>query len=122
MNKKNFNYKILSSKELDYLKEIYVDKKIKSMSFNDLKNFASENISLQIKSTIGNEEELEAWQEMENFFEDEFENLIKDVQKKFQLTKDSKDVAISESVNNKELAKKLNINEGEHQKTDMWED
>ena len=122
MNKKNFNYKILSSKELDYLKEIYVDKKIKSMSFNDLKNFASENISLQIKSTIGNEEELEAWQEMENFFEDEFENLIKDVQKKFQLTKDSKDIASNESVNYKELAKKLNINEGEQKKTDMWED
>ena len=116
MAKKKINYSDLSNKELELLKDIYVDLKVKSMNINELKDFAFENISLQIKNTIGNDEELEAWQEMEDFFKDEFLNTIQDIQIKLR----SK---------NGELTN-LNIGEtkpdiedtGEDKKLDMWED
>ena len=79
MAKKQFNFKDLSAKELELLKETYINLKVNSMSNDDLKNFAIENISIQIKSTIGNEEEVEAWQEMEDFFKDDFENTIQKI-------------------------------------------
>ena len=84
MAKKQINYYDLSAKELEQLKDLYIDLKVKTMSNNDLKNFAIENISLQIKNTIGNDEELEAWQEMEEFFKDEFDNIIGDLQVKMR--------------------------------------
>ena len=115
MAKKKINYSDLSNKELELLKDIYIDLKVKSMNINDLKGFAFENISLQIKNTIGNDEELEAWKEMEDFFKDEFENTIQDLQIKMR------------SKNN-ELTN-INIEEkpttevkGENKKLDMWED
>ena len=55
MAKKQFNYSDLSPKELELLKEIYIELKVKSMNLADLKEFATDNISLQIKNTIGNE-------------------------------------------------------------------
>ena len=116
MAKKQINYSDLSTIELELLKDIYIEKKVKSMTHNDLKNFVIENISLQIKNTIGNDEEIEAWQEMEYFFKDEFENTIRDI--KFKMKSNKSD-------NNK-----LNIvdikfqpeKKGEDKKLDMWED
>ena len=116
MAKKKINYLDLSNKELELLKDIYIDLKVKSMNINDLKGFAFENISLQIKNTIGNEEELEAWQEMENFFKDEFLNTIQDVQIKLRSKKDElTDLNIEEKNPSTE-------NTGEVKKLDMWED
>ena len=116
MAKKKINYLDLSNKELELLKDIYIDLKVKSMNINDLKGFAFENISLQIKNTIGNEEELEAWQEMEDFFKDEFLNTIQDIQIKLRSKND-------ELTNlNIEEKKPLTENTGVDQKLDMWED
>ena len=116
MAKKNFNYSDLSPKELELLKDMYIDLKVKSMNNDDLKDFVIENISLQIKSTIGNDEELEAWQEMEEFFKDEFENKIRDIQSKMQ----SKKV---EQLNvNAEKIKLKTEHNSEDRKLDMWED
>ena len=115
MPKKQLNYAELSRKELELLKEIYVDQKVKSMSFSDLKNFATENISLQIMNTIGNEEELEAWQEMETFFKDEFENTIKSIKIKNESKEEEKT-----SLSNDE--KKFETENKEDKKIDMWED
>ena len=116
MAKKKFNYSDLSSKELELLKDIYIDQKVKSMNNNDLKHFAIENISLQIKNTIGNDEELEAWQEMEDFFKDEFVNTIQDIQSKLG----SK---YGERTNLNIEEKPLSIEDkGEDKKHDMWED
>tara|TARA_B100000212_G_scaffold285480_1_gene225960 strand:- start:136 stop:486 length:351 start_codon:yes stop_codon:yes gene_type:complete len=116
MVKKQINYSDLSPKELELLKDLYVDLKVKSMNNNDLKNFAVENISLQIKSTIGNDEESEAWQEMAEFFKDEFDNTIRDVQMKKQSENSIHDHLNIEvttiNTEEKEEAKKL----------DMWED
>ena len=116
MAKKKINYLDLSNKELELLKDIYIDLKVKSMNINDLKGFAFENISLQIKNTIGNEEELEAWQEMEDFFKDEFLNTIQDIQIKLRSKNDE--------LNNLNIEEKKPATEniGEDKKLDMWED
>ena len=116
MAKNKINYSDLSRKELELLKDIYVDLKVKSMSNNDLKDFAFDNISLQIKNTIGNDEELEAWQEMEDFFKDEFQNTIQNIQIKME----SKN---GESTNLENEDKKHSTeNICEAKKLDMWED
>ena len=116
MAKKQFNFTNLSPKELELLKEKYIDLKVKSMNINDLKDFATENISLQIKNTIGNEEELEAWQEMEDFFKDEFDNKIQDI----QISMRSKN---AEETNLNDTETKINNEDNEEgKKTDMWED
>jgi len=116
MAKKQINYSDLTNKELELLKEIFVDLKVKSMSNNDLKNFVIESISLQIKNTIGNDEELEAWKEMEEFFKDEFENTIKDIQFKIK----SKNGELTK-FNTEEINCENDDNE-KNKKIDMWED
>ena len=116
MAKKKINYSDLSSKELELLKEMYVDLKVKSMNNNDLKNFVYENITLQIKNTIGNDEELEAWQEMADFFKDEFHNIIQDIQIKIR-SQNSEHTYL-----NIEEKKPVSEEIVEDKKLDMWED
>ena len=116
MAKKKINYSDLSRKELELLKDIYIDLKVKSMNINDLKDFAFENISLQIKNTIGNDEELEAWQEMEDFFKDEFNNTIQDIQIKMRSNN------VDTTYLNIEEKNPSNEDTGEDKKLDMWED
>tara|TARA_B100000212_G_scaffold63359_1_gene43388 strand:- start:1630 stop:1980 length:351 start_codon:yes stop_codon:yes gene_type:complete len=116
MAKKQINYSDLSPKELELLKDIYIDQKVKSMNFNDLKNFAVENISLQIKSTIGNDEELEAWHEMEEFFKDELENTIQEIKIKFRSKKGDNYHLNVEKIEVETEEKR------EDKKLDMWED
>ncbi len=116
MSKKKINYSDLSSKELELLKDMYIDQKVKSMNKDDLKDFVLENISLQIKNTIGNDEELEAWQEMEDFFKDEFQNTIQDIKTKVK-SKNGEDTNL-----NIEEKKPLNEDAAGDKKLDMWED
>ena len=116
MAKKKINYSDLSNKELELLKDIYIDLKVKSMNINDLKGFAFENISLQIKNTIGNEEELEAWQEMEEFFKDELENTIQDIQIKMGSNK------VEHAILETEELRLKSEDDAEDKKIDMWED
>jgi len=116
MAKKKINYSDLSSKELELLKDMYIDLKVKSMNDNDLKDFALENISLQIKNTIGNDEELDAWQEMEDFFKDEFHNKIQEIQNKMRSKKGEL------TYSNIEEKKPITEDLVEDKKLDMWED
>ena len=116
MAKKQINYTDLSHAELELLKDTFINQKIKSMNLNDLKDFATENISLQIKNTIGNDEELEAWQDMKDFFKDEFDNTIQDVQVK---NKSKKGEIIDSNI---KAIKSDNQGELEDKKLDMWED
>ncbi len=115
MAKKEINYTDLSSSELELLKDTYIGLKVKSMNNNDLIDFAIENISLQIKNTVGNDEELEAWQEMKEFFQDEFDNKIKDIVGMVN----SKKVEYSNS-EEEELKNHIPEN-GDDKKIDMWE-
>ena len=116
MAKKQFNYSDLSPKELELLKEIYIELKVKSMTLADLKEFATDNISLQIKNTIGNDEEIDAWKEMEEFFKDDFEDTIKGIQMKIG----SKNIAQSDPIIRQ--VKVEAANKEDVKKLDMWED
>ena len=114
MAKNQINYSDLTPKELELLKDTYIHLRVKGMNNNDLRDFAIENIGLQIKSTIGNDEELEAWQEMEKFFKDEFENTIQDIKIKMS----SKTVDYNKLTC--EVEKLNNENKNEDKKLDMW--
>ena len=80
MKKKSFIYSDLSKKQLENLKEFYIQKKVESMSHKELEQYVREIISHQINDTIDKEEELEAWKEMSDFFGDNFEIVIKEMQ------------------------------------------
>ena len=114
MAKKLINYSDLSTQELELLKDKYIDLKVKSMNHYELKVFAIENISLQIKNTIGNDEELEAWGEMKDFFKDDFDNTIREIQIKMK-TKNSGNSNLHKEVMNPVIEEKE-----ENKKIDMW--
>ena len=53
------------------------------MSHQELKQYVLEIISHQINDTIGKEEEMEAWREMSDFFGEQFEINILEIQTKY---------------------------------------
>ena len=83
MKKNSIIYSDLSKKQLENLKELYIQKKIESMSHQELKQYVKEIISHQIKDTIGKEEEMEAWREMSDFFGEQFEIIILEIKTKY---------------------------------------
>ena len=119
MKKNKFNYSDFSKKELESLKEYYITEKVKSMNESELRQFANEIFSHQVKNTIGEEEEKEAWEEIENFFSDNFEFILEGIKKKFETTKQD---CIVESKTGTSNAKKLNTDEIKNEKIDMWMD
>ena len=119
MKKKLTIYSELSKKQLIELKDIYLHKKVNSMTHKDLKEFVLEIISHQINDTIGKEEEMEAWEEMSTFFGEEFEIIIKEVQKKYEHDENNKEVETDIKIQRLELLEK---NNHENSKKDMWDD
>ena len=83
MKKKSIIYSDLSKKQLENLKELYVQKKIESMSHQELKEYVKDMISHQVNDTIDKEEEMEAWREMSDFFGEQFEIVIQEMQIKY---------------------------------------
>ena len=83
MKKKSLIYSDLSKKQLEILKDLFVQKKVESMSHQELKKYVLEIISHQINNTIGKEEEMEAWREMSDFFGEQFEIIIQEIQTKY---------------------------------------
>ena len=79
----DLSYKDLTEKELDYLKDIYISSRVNSMSENDLRLFVKEIIIDQIKGTVGNAEEKEAWEEIKEHFSDDLSKKILEVKAKF---------------------------------------
>jgi len=118
MVKKSINYKNLSKKELEYLKEMFVEEKVQSMDTKQLKEFVTENIRHQILNTIGHEEETEAWNEMESFFKEEFKVVIENIQKQFTSHANPSD-ALAGDIN---INQDLSNNETDNEKVDMWDD
>ena len=98
MKKKSFIYSDLSKKQLENLKEI---------------------ISHQINDTIGKEEEMEAWKEMSDFFGDQFEIVILEIQTKFSDNKNALDAEVDLQKQRLELLERNNANQ---EKEDMWND
>ena len=119
MKKKSFNYSDLSKKQLENLKEFYVQKKIESMSHLELKKYVREIISHQINDTIDKEEEMEAWREMSDFFGKQFEIIILEIQSKYI---DDKNVLETEIDSQKQRIELLERNNLDQEKTDMWDD
>ncbi len=119
MKKKSFIYSDLSKKQIEKLKEFYIQKKIESMSHQELKQFVLEVISHQINDTIDKEEEMEAWREMSDFFGEQFELVIQNIQTKYI---EEKNVFETEIDSQKQRIKLLERNNLDKEKTDMWDD
>ena len=119
MKKKSFIYSDLSKKQLENLKEFYVQKKIESMSHLELKQYVLEIISHQINDTIDKEEEMEAWREMSEFFGEQFEIIISEIQTKYNDEKNLIDNEIDPQKHRLELLEKNNLDK---EKKDMWND
>ncbi len=119
MKKKSIIYSDLSKKQLENLKELYIQKKVASMSHQELKQYVLEIISHQINDTIGKEEEMEAWREMSDFFGEQFEINILEIQTKYI---DDKNVIESEIDSQKQRIELLERNNLDQEKKDMWDD
>ena len=119
MKKNSIIYSDLSKKQLENLKELYIQKKIESMSNQELKQYVLEIISHQINDTIGKEEELEAWREMSDFFGEQFEIIILEIQKK---SIDDKNIPETEIDSQKQRIELLEKNNLDKEKKDMWDD
>ena len=119
MKKKSIVYSDLSKKQLENLKEIYIQKKVESMSHQELKQYVLEIISHQINDTIGKEEEMEAWREMSDFFGEQFEMNILEIQTKYI---DDKNVIETEIDSQKQRIELLERNSLDQEKKDMWDD
>ncbi len=119
MKKKSFFYSDLSKKQLENLKEFYIQKKVESMSHQELKEYVLEIISHQIKDTIDKEEEMEAWREMSDFFGEQFEIVILEIQTKFSDDNNVFDKEIDPQKQRLELLERNNLDQ---EKKDMWDD
>jgi hypothetical protein len=119
MKKKSFIYSDLSKKQLEKLKEFYIQKKVESMSHQELKQYVLEIISHQINDTIDKEEEMEAWREMSDFFREQFEIVILEIQTKFT---DEKNLIETEIDSQKQRIELLDRNKLDQEKKDMWDD
>ena len=109
MKKKAFTYSDLSKKQLEKLKELYIQKKVDSMSQNELKQYVLEIISHQINDTIGKEEEMEAWREMSDFFGEQFEIHILEIQTKYIDNKNAIETEIDSQKQRIELLERNNF-------------
>ena len=119
MKKKLLIYSDLSKKQLENLKELYIQKKVESMSHQELRQYVLEIISHQINDTIGKEEEMEAWREMSDFFGEKFEILILEIQKKYMEDKNMLETELDSRQQRIEL---LERNTLDQEKKDMWDD
>ena len=119
MKKNSIIYSDLSKKQLENLKELYIQKKVESMSHQELKQYVLEIISHQINDTIGKEEEMEAWREMSDFFGEQFEINILEIQTKYI---DEKNVIETEIDSQKQRIELLERNNLDQEKKDMWDD
>ena len=75
-------YKDLNETELDALKDMYISSRVNSMSESDLRRFVKEIIIDQIKGTVGNAEEKEAWEEIKDHFSEDLSKKILEVKEK----------------------------------------
>ena len=114
-------YKDLSKTELDNLKDIYISSKVDSMSESELRGFVKEIIIDQVKGTVGNAEEKEAWEEMKEHFSDDLTKKILEVKAKF--SKDKKEeLKTPEEIEFDKRISLLKQQKDETSSKDMWED
>ena len=117
--KKAIIYSDLSKKQLQLIKDFYIQQKVIGMSENELREFVLEIITHQINDTIGKEEEMEAWREMSDFFGDKFNEIILEIQNKYQDIETSMNFGEDTQKNRMDLLQRNTINQ---EKKDMWDD
>ena len=114
-------YKDLSEKELDTLKDIYISSRVNSMTESDLREFVKEIIIDQIKGTVGNAEEREAWEEIKDYFSEDLSKKIQEVKERYN--KNSK--LDSKSPEEIEFNRRLDLlkqQQEDKSSKDMWDD
>ena len=89
------------------------------MTHKELKEFVLEIISHQINNTIGKDEEMEAWREMSNFYGDQFEIIILEIQQKYAINDSLRNFEENTQEHRLELLEKNCVGEA---KQDMWDD
>jgi len=119
MKKKSIIYSDLSKKQLENLKEFYIQKKVDSMNHQELRQYVLEIISHQIRDTIDKEEEMEAWREMSDFFGEQFEIIISEIQSKYIDDQNLINTEIDPQKERIDLLERNNLNKD---KEDMWDD
>ena len=119
MKKKSITYADLSKKQLEHLKELYIQKKVECMTNKELKEFVLEIIGHQINDTIGKEEEMEAWREMSSFFGDQFGFITLEIQQKYPSNENFQNFEEDTQEHRLELLEKNSL---EKDKQDMWDD
>tara|TARA_Y100001968_G_C19219354_1_gene648903 strand:- start:460 stop:822 length:363 start_codon:yes stop_codon:yes gene_type:complete len=114
-------YKDLNNTELESLKDMYISSRVNSMSETDLREFVKEIIEDQIKGTVGNAEEKEAWQEIKDHFSDSLIEKIQEIKSKNY----KHDETAIKSDDEIEFDKRLNLlkqQQEDNSSTDMWDD
>ena len=89
------------------------------MSHKELKEYVRDIISHQVNDTIDKEEEMEAWREMSDFFGEQFEIVIQEIQIKYI---DDNTVFETEIDSQNQRIKLLERNNVDQEKKDMWDD
>ena len=89
------------------------------MSHQELKQYVLEIISHQINDTIDKEEEMEAWRDMSDFFGEQFEIILLEIQKKYI---DDRNLLETEIDSQKQRIELLEKNNFDQEKKDMWDD
>ncbi len=112
-------YKDLSQTELDTLKDMYISSRVNGMTETELRQFVEEIIIDQIKGTVGNAEEREAWNEMKDHFSDDLYNKILEVKEKCRKHNKSEAKSPEEIEFNRRLGL-LKKQQEEQSSKDMW--
>ena len=114
-------YKDLSETEWDTLKDMYISSRVNTMTESDLRKFVKEIIIDQIKGTVGNAEEREAWEEIKDHFSNELSKKILQVKEK--CNKNNKlELKTPEEIEFDRRLDLLKQQQEEQSSRDMWED
>ena len=79
VKEEEISFNDLTKAQLDALKDLYIDSRLESMSDIELRKFVREVLDLQVRGTVGNEEEREVWKEIKEYFDETFEQKIKEI-------------------------------------------
>ena len=112
-------YKDLNETELDALKDMYISSRVNSMTEKDLREFAKEIIIDQIKGTVGNAEEKEAWEEIKEHFSGDLSQKILEVKEKFNKHLKVEQKSLEETEFDRRLGL-LKQQQEEKSSKDMW--
>ena len=112
-------YKDLSETELDSLKDMYISSRVNTMTESELRKFVKEIIIDQIKGTVGNAEEKEAWEEIKDHFSENLSKKILEVKEKCNKNQKVKQKSPEELEFDRRLGL-LKQQQDEKSSNDMW--